>query len=191
VPCAFKELHRTLAILPLRRLPSARETLHVLLACLVPIVAWSVFPMLHDGLPGWSRQMSAWDVVGVVAYVQAFALTESIAVCLLLLLLSALLPLSWFRDKFVPLATGIVYLSAAWFALGQFHDDKLRTWNFRQLLPWAAAYLASLLLLSTLIHRSPRIEALIDSFVERISVLASAYLLIGVAAVVIVLIRNL
>jgi hypothetical protein len=179
-----------LAIPLLRRLPSARETLHVFLACLVPIVAWSVFPMLHDGLPGWSRQMRAWDVLGVVAYIQAFALTESIAVCLLLLVLSALLPLRWFRDKFVPLATGIVYLSAAWFMLGQFHDDRLRTWSFRQLLPWLAAYLASLLLLGACIHRSPRLEALIGSFVDRVSVLAAAYLLVGLGAVVVVLIRN-
>jgi hypothetical protein len=185
----LKDASSTLPVTLHRRLPSAREMLYAYLACLVPIVGWSVFRML-DGLPGWSRQMRAWDVVGVVAYVQAFALVESAVVFLPLLFLSFVLPLSWFRDKFVALGTGIVYLSAAWFVLAQLNDDALRTWNFRQLLPWLGAYSASLLLVSALIHRSSRVEAFISSFVHRVTVLATAYLLIALAAVVIVLIRN-
>jgi len=188
---AFKDASSTLAVPFHRRLPPARETLYAYLACLVPIVAWSVFRMLDDGLPGWSRQMRAWDVVGVVAYVQAFALFESIVVFIPILILSMVLPLSWFRDKFVALGTGIVYVSAAWFVLAQLNDDTLRTWSFRQLLPWVGAYSASLLLMSALIHRSSRVEALINSLVHRVTVLASAYLLIALAAVVIVVIRNL
>lgn len=181
----------TVAVPLHRRLPSAREIFHVYLACLVPIVGWSVFHMLHEGVPGWSRQMAAWDVVGVVAYVQAFALVESTVVFVPLLLLSVVLPLGWFRDKFVAVGTGIVYLSAAWCVLAQLHDDALRAWRFRQLVPWLAAFFASLLLVSALIHRSSRAEALITSFVERVTVLASAYLLVALAAVGIVLIRNL
>jgi hypothetical protein len=188
---AFEDASSTLAAPRYRRLPSARETLTAYLACLVPIVAWSVYRMLNDGLPGWSDEMRAWDVVGVVAYVQAFALVESIVVFTPLLVLSMLLPLSWFRDKFLALGTGIVYLSAAWFVLAQFNDDALRAWGFRELLPWIAAYSASLLLVSGLIHRSSRVEALINSYAHRMTVLASAYLLVAVAAVVIVLIRNL
>jgi hypothetical protein len=173
-----------------RRLPPAREALQAYLACLVPIVAWSVFPMLHDGLPGWSRQMPAWDVLGVVAYVQAFALFESIVVFIPLVCLSLALPLGWFRAKFVALSTGLLYLSAAWCVFGQLNDDALRTWSGRQLLPWLGAYAASLLLLYLLIQRSARVEAWINSFVHRLTVLASVYLLGAMAAVVIVLIRN-
>jgi hypothetical protein len=135
--------------------------------------------------------MHAWDVIGVIAYLQAFALVESIIVFIPLLLLSMVLPLTWFRDKFVALGTGIVYLSAAWFIFALLHDQALRWWGFRLLLPWFGAYAASLLVLSVLIHRSSRLEALINSFVHRLTVLASTYLLIAFAAVVIVLIRNL
>jgi hypothetical protein len=153
-------------------------------------VAWSVIGMLNDGLPGWSLQMRAWDVIGVVAYVQAFALVESTAVFLPILCLSILLPPSWFRDKFVALGTGFVYLSAGWSVFAQDHDNALRTWGYQQLLPWVGAYLASLLLFAVLIHRSSRVEALIISFVDRLTVLASAYLFVALAAVVIVLLRN-
>jgi len=187
---AVKNASSTLAV-PLRRLPSAREALYTYLACLVPIVAWSVFRVLDNGLPTWSRQMRAWDVVGVIAYVQAFALVESTVVFIPLLFLSMVLPLRWFRDKFVALATGIVYLSAAWFVFAQLNDDALRWWGFRPLLPWVGTYCASVLVLSALIHRSSGVEALINSFVHRVILLASTYLLIALAAVVIVLVRNL
>jgi hypothetical protein len=174
-----------------RRLPSAQEIACAYLACLVPIVAWSVFRMLTDGLPGWSRQMRAWDVIGVVAYVQAFALMESTVVFLPTLGLAILLPPGWFREKFVALGTGIVYLSAGWFTFAQLHDDAVRTWGYRQLLPWVATYFASVLLLAVLIHRSSRLEALITSFVDRVTVLAAAYLFVALTAVMIVLLRNI
>jgi hypothetical protein len=135
--------------------------------------------------------MRLWDVVGVVAYVQVFALIESALVLLPLVLLSLVLPPSWFRDRFVGVGTGSVYLSAAWFALAQLNEDTLRTWGARELVPWAAAYAASLLLLGVIIHRNPRLDLMIGSFVQRISLLASAYLLLLLAAVVIVLIRTL
>jgi hypothetical protein len=135
--------------------------------------------------------MRAWDVVGVVAYVQAFALAESVAVFLPLVCLSMVLPPSWFREKFAAQATGIVYLSAAWFVVAQLQDDTLRTWGFRQLLPWVGAYSLSLLAAAALIHRSSRVEAVIRSFVDRVTVLASAYLLLALGGGVLVVIRNL
>jgi hypothetical protein len=181
----------TLAVSLRRRLPSAREAFATYLACLLPIVGWSVFSLLDEGLPVWSHQMRAWDILGVVAYVQAFALAESIIVFIPLVLVSLVLPPGWFRDKFVALATGIAYLSAAWFVVAQLNDETLRTWGFRQVLRWGAAYCASLVLISALIHRSSRLEAMISSFVSRATVLGSAYLLLALAAVGIVVIRNL
>lgn len=147
--------------------------------------------MLYAGIPGWANQLDAWDLFGVIAYVQAFALVESAAVLLPLLLLAMVLPLEQLRERFAAFATGIVYVSAGWFVLAHSHDDLLRTWSFGQLLPWIGAYCASLLAISALVHGSARVRASIGSFVERVSVLASVYLLVGVAAVVIVVIRNL
>ena len=157
----------------------------------MPFVAWSAVHLLLDGLEGLSRHMRLWDVIGVIAYVQVFALVESIVVFLPLVLLSLALPPSWFRDRFVAIGTGIVYLSAAWFVLAQLNDDTLRGWGSRELLPWAAAYAASVLLLVVVIHRTPRLDVMIGSFVERMTVLASAYLVLSLPAPVIVLIRIL
>jgi hypothetical protein len=173
------------------RLPSGREIRLAYFACLVPPVGWSTFRTLNDGLEVWSRQMHAWDVIGVIAYVQAFALFESSVIFLPLLLLSLLLPSHWLRGKFVELSTGIVYVSAVWFGFGQFHDAALRWWSFRQLLPWFGAYCVSILLISILIHRSSKVQVFIRSFVERVAPVAAAYLLIAMAAVPIILIRNL
>jgi hypothetical protein len=126
-----------------------------------------------------------------MAYVLAFALLESAIVFAPLLVLSILLPLSWFRDKFVALGTGIVYASAAWAALAQRHDDALRAWPLRWLAPYAGAYLISLLIVAVLVHRSRRTEHVISSFVRQATTLGAAYLLVMLVAVAIVLVRIL
>jgi hypothetical protein len=174
-----------------RRLPPVRERVAAFLACLIPVVCWAVFHMLHDGLPVWTRQMSSWDLIGTMAYVLAFALLESAIVFAALLVLSMLLPLSWFRDKFVALGTSIVYVSAAWAVLAQRHTDALRGWPLRWLAPYAGAYLISLLIVAVLVHRSRRAEHMIGSFVRQVTALGAAYLLVMMVAVAIVLIRIL
>jgi len=174
-----------------RRLPSAKDTVYAFLACLVPIGGWSVFRMLDEGIPVWVLQMRPWDVIGTVAYVQAFALFEGTVIFAGLLLLAFALPARWFRDQFVPIATAIVYASAAWFVAAHQNDETLRTWGWRQLLPWLGAYSASLLLLSAAVHRSVRLRTLISSYVDRVSVLATTYLALAAMGVIIVLIRNL
>jgi hypothetical protein len=135
--------------------------------------------------------MSSWDVIGTTAYVLAFALVESAIVFAPLLMLSILLPLPWFRDKFVALGTGIVYVSAAWAALAQRHDEALRTWPIPRLAPYGGAYLISLVVVAMLIHRSRRVEHLISSFVRQATALGAAYLVVTAVAVAIVLIRIL
>lgn len=174
-----------------RRLPSAKDAVYAFLACLVPIGGWSVFRMLDEGVPVWVLQMRPWDVIGTVAYVQAFALLEGIVIFLALLLLAFALPSQWFRDKFVPLATALIYASAAWFVAAHQNDETLRTWGWRQLLPWIGAYSASLLLISAVVHRSVRLQGFISSYVDRVSVLAGTYLAVAAVAVIVVLFRNL
>jgi hypothetical protein len=172
-----------------RRSPTVGESRQLYLACLVPIMCWSVLYTLHDGLPVWVRQMTLWDVVGTVAYLQTFVLIETASVVLVLLLACLVLPSTWLRDKFVPVSTAVVYLSAVWAVWGQRHDSALRAWSFGRLAPYLSAYWLTVVGMAVLMHRSARLQRAVQALVERASVLGTAYLFVGAAAVVVVLAR--
>jgi len=181
---AVKEMlmeHRVPLSVPFyRRIPSRRNIVDVYLACLFPIQVWSIYNSLRE-VPAWLRQMSLWDLIGVVSYPQMFVLFESVVIFLPLVFLSALLPAGWFRDKFVALATGIVYLSVVWFILAHI---------LGQFLPWIGLFLFSQILFFFLIHSSHKLQSIIVSWVNRVAVLSIVYLLIDLISVLIVVIRN-
>jgi hypothetical protein len=75
-------------------------------------------------------------LIGAVAYPQVFALFESIATFLPLLFLSVIFPPAWFRDKYVALSAGLVFLAFPWFLLAYLFDLTIRAWGLQQYLPW-------------------------------------------------------
>lgn len=179
--------HRLPLIAPFyRRIPSSRNIVDAYLACLFPIQVWSIYNLLRE-VPAWLRQMSLWDLIGVVSYTQMFVLFESVVIFLSLVILSVVLPAGWFRDKFVALGTGIVYLSVVWFILAHIND---RYWDLRQFLPWIGLFLLSQILFFSLIHYSHKLQSIIVSLVNRVAVLSIVYLLIDLISVLIVVIRN-
>src|SRR5262245_31449383 len=180
--------HRLPLIFPFcRRVPSRRNIFAVYLACLFPIQVWAIYNLLRE-VPAWLSQMTLWDVIGVVSYPQMFVLIESVVIFLPLVLLSALLPAGWFRDKFVALATGIVYLSVVWFILAHINDRTLRYWGLGQF-P-IGLFLFSQILFFSLIHYSHKLQSIIVSLVNRVAVLSIVYLLIDLISVLIVVLRN-
>ncbi len=166
-PLCLEELlkeHRLPLIPVYRRIPSRRNIVYTYLACLFPIQVWS--------------------------YPQTFALFESVVIFFPFVLLSALLPRRWLRDKFVALTTGIVYLSAAWFILAHINDLTVRYWGISQFLPWMGLFLSSQILCCFLIQYSEKLESIILSFVGRVAVLSLVYLLIDLVSLTILVIRN-
>jgi hypothetical protein len=185
----LREHKLPLIIAVYRRIPSRRNIIYAYMAALFPIQAWSIYNLLRE-VPAWLRQMSGWDLIGVVSYTQMFVLFESVFIFLPLVFLSALLPASWFSGKFVALSTGIVYLSAAWFILSHITDLPLLSSSLPRFLPWNVLFWLSQILFFSLIHYSPKLESIIASFVDRLAVLSVLYLSIDLAAVLIVVIRN-
>jgi len=173
-----------------RRIPSTRNLVYTYLACLFPIQVWSVYNLLRE-VPAWLRQMTVWDLIGVLSYPESFALLESVVIFLPFVILSALLPCRWLRDKFVALTTGIVYLSAVWFILAHVNDLTVRYWGLKQLLPWVGMFLASQIVCFFLIHYSEKLESIIRSFVARVAVLSTVYLFIDFVNVLILVVRNI
>lgn len=136
-------------------------------------------------------RLSVWDLIGVIAYTLTYALFESLAVLIILVFVSVLLPAKLFRDKFVAVSTSIVFLTVAWFILAHYNDQIIRLWGIRQFAIWAVIFGLTILLAIVVVHRFGALERVINSIAQRLSVLSSLYIFLGVVSLIVVVIRNI
>ncbi len=171
------------------RFPSFREILDVFMVCVFTIFMWSIINILRE-MPAWILRLKTWDLIGVIAYTQAFALVESLIVLLIMIFIGSVLPARLFRARFVALGSLVVLLTSAWVGIAHFADDAVRLWGKREFLLAFMGYLISIGIPYIFILRSERIERLLRSVVNRLYILSLAYVLGGVLGLIVVIIRN-
>jgi hypothetical protein len=135
--------------------------------------------------------MGWWDLLGVVAYSQVFALFDSLLLLIAILPMAIVLPKRLFRENFVSqgsVAVILASLMAVW-AL-KFADTRL-IWSYRRLLFAVGVALLAILLVSFAITRLRWIRQAVDWMAERVFVLAILYLVIDGLSLAIVLVRNI
>jgi len=135
--------------------------------------------------------MNVWEMLSISSYALTISLIESSLVCLLFVLIGAILPFRYFREKFVSHTTVIVMLSALWAVAAQQNYVIVYNWTFVERLPWIIAYLSSLLIVYGLTQFSDGYASLVTRMVQRISVLATLYILLGVVGLLVVVVRNI
>jgi hypothetical protein len=173
-----------------KRFPARDEILNGLAACMLPVFIWSIINVLRE-IPGWIMRMSTWDLVGAIAYTQAFALIESVIIFLLILILGLIMPERYFRNKFLALTATIVSVSTFWVILAHYNDEIIRTWGIKHLLVWGVIFGSTLFLFYLLVQRFDKVEAAVVAVIERVNILSFFYMFVGVMALIIVLIRNI
>lgn len=169
---------------------SRNELILVYAAAAFPIYTWGVIRFLEQ-LPAWLYYLDIWQVLSIFAYTQVFALVESLLIAVGLVLVAIVLPAGLFRSAFVPTATAIILLNAAWALVAQYNDGALRQLPARQLALWAAAYATSLLAAWFLLRRWQPFRQALHTVAEKISALLYLYVPLSVGSLLIVLIRNL
>jgi type II secretory pathway pseudopilin PulG len=142
-------------------------------------------------MPAWILRLTPWELAGVVAYTQMFALLESLIVLCILLILAFLLPTWLYARKFVAVSAALVLLNSAWFAAAQYNYDSVRLWGVRQSLPWLLLFLITNAAVYLLVNRSSGFEKIVQSITQRVAVLSVVYLAFSVISIFIVVIRNL
>jgi hypothetical protein len=173
-----------------RRLATRRELFHAFVACSFPIFLWT-FYRLFDLIPSWIIKLSLWEVVGVTAYILAYSLLESLLVWLIFVFVAALLPAAWFRERLVLHAAVMVWITAIWAVAIHLRSQGVYTWGYPSVLPWLVAYLLSILAAEFILWKIKILEVWIEGLVSRIAVLASVYVLTGLAGLLIAFVRNL
>jgi hypothetical protein len=173
-----------------KRVASTQDLVLLFAVSACPVYVWSILSVLRE-VPAWVLRLNTWDLIGMIAYTQVFALTESIIVFLALLLLGIILPIRLVGDKFVALAGMLVLLSSIWAVLAHYNQEIFGAEQIKQLAFWFAVYLVSIGALFVLVHRYQSLERLIRSLASRLVVLAFVYVSIGLASVVVVFLRNI
>ena len=172
------------------RFVSREQFFYAFAASVVVVQVWSIVNLLKE-LPAWILRLSWWELAGVIAYTQAFALFESLLISGLLVLLAALLPARLFRDRFVSLSAILIFLAAAWAVLIHNNDKTLQGKGIMVTVLLLAAMLASFVVAYLLVVRVPKIDRTVANFVQRASVLAMVYVFISIVSVLILIARNL
>jgi hypothetical protein len=174
------------------------------LVCAFPLHAWTIILAFRDF--SWvAERSSAWDAVGVLAYGMVFALVESLGVFLVAALLGLLVSPRWEESRRIALLNILVLVTAVWAILGQlvFLLNFSLPAPLNQFLagsdhPLRILYAAGLALIAPsvfvpayLVLRSERAFRFARELAGRLALLTSFYLLLDVAGLVILLIRNL
>lgn len=170
------------------RFPSRQDAALVFAACAFPIHIWAI-PRLLNEVPAWLVRLSAWDLIGAIAYTLAFTLVETVVVFLILMSLGIVLPARVLRDRLAAQGSMIVFLSSVWAALA--HLGLAVLWSNRRLfLAWLLAVLASLAVAYLMIHRSKRLEKVIIALVDRLVPISYIFTCLDIFSIIIIVIRN-
>jgi hypothetical protein len=175
------------------RFPSKHDAFLLFAVCVFPIHVWSILNLLWV-LPAWVLRSNIWDVVGMIAYTQAVALFESVIVLFVLLLVCGVLPVRVLGERIVAHGSMAVFVTTGW-AIGlHYHVDRyisnLSSWPYVGLLLWFAIYVACMGGTYLLICRRSRVKEILDSLVERLSVLSCLYVALDLLGLAVLVFRN-
>jgi hypothetical protein len=172
-----------------RRFPARSEIIPVFGAAVFACFSWIILSFINK-LSSFILYFNLGEILAIFAYMMAFALLESLAFTVLVVLISGLLPFGWLREGFAFKGFIITVVAAATAILFQhaLRDDfpsnlMLLTYSVIPLLLITAAIF--------LIRSMPRVQNILLNIADRLSILLFLYLPIGILSLVVVVYRNL
>jgi hypothetical protein len=188
----------------MKKLYSKQDLWSLFLMCAFPLHLWTLLLAFRD-ISWVTERTNFGDAIGVMSYGMIFAFIESLLVFLIALLLGMLIPSSWGREKRLAITSMLVLVLAFWAMVPQLY--ALQAWGFPNALlsllagsahPLRYIYLLALaLVVPTVIlpvltiYRNEKTLATILDVIGRVSLLTTFYLLLDLAALIVVFFRNI
>lgn len=181
------------------RLPPRREAFLVFSVLVFCIYSWTLYRFFYQ-LPSWLNYTNLNGLLFISAYVLSFALIESLAMLGFILLLSVILPLRLFRQRFVTQGSTVALALSLGAVLLQRQVSILYDLELWQLIAaplLVLAGLAALILLAPLLYdrltfrQKPLLPRLLNELAERMTIFAYLYVPISLLGLLVVLFRNL
>lgn len=182
----------------------SREGLWLLfLICALPLHIWMLFLGFRDF--DWvTARTNSWDAVGVVAYGLIFTFVESVVIFALVALSGFLVSNKWEEKKRVALMGVLLIILSLWSIFNQTYflremnpSEQLVNFYIGTGRPLIALYATALLFVGLSVSiptyailTSSKVEKAILEGFDRLSTLMVLYLVFDVAALIIIIIRN-
>ncbi len=168
-------------------LPAHSQILMTLAMIVLVVHSWSV-RFYFFRFPSYMLYLDIGQLAAVFAYYMAFALLESLAFLLILLVVQAILPANWYRNAFAVTSFPVVLAAAisAYLLQNTLTNDYP---GARFLILWAAATLAAMVALVLLVRLLKPATKLVNFLAEQISIMNFLYIPIGVISLIVVLVR--
>lgn len=171
------------------RLPSRNEIIAVFSVAVFACHSWTMLGFFNK-LSSFLLYFTVGEILSIFAYMMSVALLESIAVTILLVLLSVILPPGWLREGFAYKGFVIIAIATAASILFQ----KLLPDDYPSTLMLAVSAVVPIVLIVALIavgQAFPRLRSLLLDIQDRISIMLYIYVPIGIISLMVVFIRNL
>jgi hypothetical protein len=191
--------------------PRKREILRLFITCVFFINIWIIFHLLRV-IPAYALYMRYQEIVSVSTYILAVGLIQSIAFMITLLVIAAILPSKYLRDRIVAKSATILLITVIWetsfrYLLPIAHNMISSLANLLKAIDssivlnqslnwmiflffWVVSYFVIILFLIKQINHNKRLKAGINRSIEKIVVLATIYLLLDLISVLAIFVRS-
>jgi hypothetical protein len=170
-----------------------------------PFHLWKLIMLIRDY--GWMTERAGVEsFIGIAALAMLYALAESVLYFLLLLLLGLLIPWKWSADRVFSILGLVALWIPIWDILAQVYRAQdfsnpgfLVQWLFSTGHPLRYSYLLAALVVGAVVLLTaaaiwfvsfkPKLQKGLQEFLERLAILSALYLLLDIAALVILIFR--
>ena len=156
------------------RFPSKKEAWLVFSACIFPIHIWITIVFLYN-FPSLILKANLVQILGVLSYTLVFAVFESMVLFGFLVLLAAVLPRRFFRERFVFLGTLLALIIAGLALLVNTQFMQAASWAWIPVIGLTGAGLLTSM-------RRPVEGSRQTALAERFTLMASLYLILDLLA---------
>ncbi len=176
------------------RTPRREDIFLLWWTCVFLVFIWAFFQLFNQ-IPSLLLRFDLAGVIGVSAYILAFALLESLVFFLVLFVpfyaLSLLLPPRWLQAQWGVLASLAALLVAVFVMLYQRNPEFLSLVGPRHRLLYLGLLGLACLVAYFLLLRFPRLAGSVRSLLQKLSILSVFYAGLGVLSVLIIMVRNI
>jgi hypothetical protein len=162
--------------------------------CVFLVFVWAFFQLFNQ-IPSLILRFDFAGVIGVAAYILAFALLESLVFFLVMFVpfyaLSLLLPSRWLQVQWGVLTSLAALLVAVFVMLFQRYPDRLDLVGPRHRLLYLGLLGLACLVSYVLLLRFPKLADGVRSVLQKVSILSVFYACLGGISILVIIVRNI
>ncbi len=162
----------------------------VFTAALILIQIWAFYVLFWE-IPALRNRETTAGLLGIIAYIQAFALLETTLITLFLTAVGLVIPTRvWGAGEWATHASAWLWVCGAWAAVVHFSEQSPLAWSGGELALWGGGYLLSCLLVALVVRHFTAVSTAIGRFVTSLTVLAQVYLALDLLSLLVIIGRN-